>query len=164
MSRTRQRILILALLMLALSSVALAAGNIESNGNIYLVGGRPFISPIKMYLGPDYDRGLYIFEQERPDGSLFAGMETFQRPAQGAPVAEGYGAYPLRLWGSNVLIEENGVLVVREVVANKIILQQPDTTVGGAIRWNPDDMGTYLTRDGPDVILYNGGREVARWR
>lgn len=159
------RVLILALaIAAALNGAAVfAASNIESAGNLYLVGPRAFTDPLKLYLGPTMDRGLYGFVQERPDGSIFTGLETFKRPPAGTPVAQGYGAYPLRLWGSNILAEENGSLVAKDVVASKLILQAPAYLPGGGITWNPADLGTYLTRSGEDLILYHNGREVARW-
>lgn len=131
------------------------------DSNIYLLGRRDFTSPQKIYIGPDMDNGLYIFVQERV-GGIWAGLETFKRPPQDSP-ANGYGHYPLRLWGSNILAEENGILVVREVVAQKIILQTPILTPEGGITWNPLDLQTYITRDGTNVILYVAGIEVDRW-
>lgn len=137
-------------------------GNIFTEGNIYLLGHR--LSPIKIFMGKDLDNGFYGFVMERPDGSLLTGFETFRRPDPRLPVSSGYGAYPIRLWGSNILIEANGVVVARDLVASKLILQEPVTVGGGGITWNPEDMGTYMTRDGPDLILYHNGREIMRWR
>lgn len=99
----------------------LALGNLTTPGNLTQQADRPPTSPLKHIMTTADGRGgLYTFMQERfPDqgSELWAGVETFvkhQTPAWG------YGALPLRLWGQNCLLEANGVLVVREVVTEKV--------------------------------------------
>lgn len=159
----RRLSLLLLLLALALLATGFTAGNLESAGNLYLISRRSFSDPIKLFLGPSGQRGLYGFVQERPDGSLFVGLESYQAPPAGRPVAEGYGALPGRLWFRETLIEADGTMVARSVVAERLYLQPPARTPGGALTYDAGDLGTYLTRAGGDLILYHDGREVARW-
>ena len=141
----------------------LTLGWVGTAENIELLGHRSASDPLKVYVGPTRDEGLYTFVQERGE-TVWAGMETFRRPAKGVAVAEGYGALPGRIWFKNALIEENGVLVVPEVVAEKIILQHPDRSRFGGITWDRDELGTYFTIHEGAVILYVNGREVERWQ
>lgn len=99
----------------------LALGNLLTPGNLTQQSDRPPASPMKHIMTTaDARGGLYTFMQQRPpnQGSeLWAGVETFikhQTPSWG------YGALPLRLWGQSALLESNGVLVVREVVTEKV--------------------------------------------
>ena len=162
-------------------------GNITTPGNINQVGPRDPSNPIKQFMGPSMDAGLYTFMQERFPGqgtSLWAGLETFQRPDDDpAHAAWGYGALPLRLWGLTFLLEGNGDNVVRNIVAEKFYLQTPAhrnlqtgafekahhydaqgvpyTAAGmqlGGIYFDQADLGVYLTREGDSVVLYNQGQ------
>lgn len=135
----------------------------SANENIYMVGHRAFTDPLKLFMGPTMDAGLYQFVQEKPDGSIWAGVETFKRPLSG-PVADGYGAYPLRLWGSNVLIEAGGQAVFPEVVTNKITLQEPVSHGEGGLTWDTSHLGSYIAVDANGcVLVYANDIEKARW-
>lgn len=154
----------IGLLSVLSGSVAGAvSANIETSGNILMLSQRPMADPLKFFSGPDLDHGLYIFVQERPQG-LWAGVETFVRPVDGSGPANGYGALPFRIWGSNILVEENGVLVAKELVTSKLVLQEPQHTPSGGLTWDPEDLGTYFARDGSALVLYHNGKEVQRWQ
>ena len=155
-------------------------------GNVTLEdGGREPSNPVKLLLGKLAQAlGLYAFFQRRFDGQAvgeyWAGMETSQQPPDGSPVAWGYGALPMRLWWQNCLLEANGTLVVRNVVAERVYLAPPvyrDMRTGafispsswspagepldaegrllGGIYW-PESLGTYLTvHDGVPVVVHD---------
>lgn len=162
--------------------------NILTLGNLTLEDeGREPGNPVKLFLGfLSRATGLYAFWQRRFGGQAlgeyWAGLETSLAPPDGRPVAEGYGALPLRLWGQNVLLEANGALVVRTVVAEKVYLAPPvyrhrwtgefvapsawsqagepldeQGRVLGGIMYDPADLGTYLTvHEGKPVVVHDG--------
>lgn len=156
-------------------------------GNVILEdSGRAPSNPVKLLLGKlSQALGLYAFFQRRFDdqarGEYWAGLETSQQPPDGNPIAWGYGALPMRLWGQNCLLEANGALVVRNVVAERVYLAPPvyrnmrtgvfvspsswsaageplddhGNLLGGI--YYPETVGTYLTvHDGQPVIVHNG--------
>ena len=133
-----------------------------ANENITVVGPRPFTSPWKLFMGPTEDAGLYIYAQQRQDGQVWSGVETFKRPDAGQ-VSAGYGAWPLRLWGTNFLAEENGVVVAPELVTERIILQRPDNRGPGGVTWDRQRLGTYFAWTPDCVLLYVNGHEAQRW-
>ncbi len=156
-------------------------------GNLTLEdGGRVPSNPVKVLLGfLGRATGLYVFWQRRfggqAQGEYWAGLETALEPPDGRPVAEGYGALPLRLWGQNVLLEANGALVVRHVVCERVYLAPPvyrhrwtgafvtasgwsgagepldaEGRVLGGIYY-PAQLGTYLTvHEGRPVVVHEG--------
>lgn len=135
---------------------------LEAPDNLYIIGERAWSDPHKIYMGPDLDNGLYFFVQK--DGSgLWSGVETFKRPTTDN-VSDGYGAYPIRIWGSNFLVEKDGTMVARGIVTDKIVLAKPITRPGGGIYWDQSDLGTYLTRWGDQLLLVHNGRVVESWR
>lgn len=100
--------------------------NLRISGNINMVGPREDGNPIKLFMGPDMDRGLYFFVDKRDPAEgteYFAGFETYVKPD--GPPAVGYGALPLRSWGMLGVDELNGVIVRRNIVAQAIYLQTP---------------------------------------
>lgn len=144
-------------------------------------------NPVKLLLGRlGRNLGLYAFFQRRfpgqSNGEYWAGIETSAPVPDGKPVAWGYGALPLRLWGQNCLLESQGALVVRNVVAERVYLSPPvyrNLETGefvspsswsaagepldeqgrllGGLYWNDADLGTYLTRvDGRPVLVHDG--------
>ena len=158
----RQLLAALAIILISATSGSIAgaaSSNIETDGNILAISRRDFSNPIKLFLGPDLDHGLYTFVQERPAGT-WAGIETFVRPTGGSPAA-GYGALPLRVWGSNIYIEDT--MAVATVVTDRIYLQSPRHTPAGAMTYDQSDLGTYIARDGRHIIIYADGKEVARF-
>lgn len=162
--------------------------NIETTGNLTLHDdGRESSNPVKLFMGfLQRATGLYFFWQRRfpgqSDGTHWAGMETSLEPPDGRPIAEGYGALPMRLWGQNVLLEANGALVVKDVVAHKVYLSPPvyrhrwtgqfmspsgwsaageplddEGRVMGGIYYDVANLGTYLTvHEGQPVVVHNG--------
>ena len=115
---------------------------------------------------------------------FWAGWETFERVNPENP-ANGYGFHPLRIWGSNVLFEADGVSVTRESVTSRIYFQSPlhrdpesgkfisphhydeqgtpwadaeETRQLGGIMWNKDNLNSCLTVDGEGMLtfIWNG--------
>lgn len=120
-------------------------GNITTPGNLYLVGEREDGNPIKLFMGPDLDRGLYISLDKRDpsEGTEYmAKVETFMRPPEGVPVAAGYGAIPLRLMGMLGVDELNGVTARRYVVAESLY-------IGSLVHRGPD--GEFVHADHYDA-------------
>ena len=165
--------------------------NIQTIGNISMIGPRDPSNPRKFFMGPSFDRGVYLFSQERFAGQgsdEWGGIETYRKPDDDPSHASwGYGADPGRMWWQNFLLEANGDQVGVNVVANRIYLQQPkyrnlqtggwekpyqyhngvpckaDGTPLGGIQVDFDDLGSYITRDGDRLVLYHGGVEVDHW-
>lgn len=167
--------------------------NIQTDGNMSMLGDRPPGSPLKFFIGKDFQRGLYFFFQERFPGQgteLWGGFETYQAPPDGDPThaSWGYGALPGRAWFQNFLLEANGDNVSRNVVTNRIYLQVPahrnlstgvfekpssyspegvplaaDGSPLGGIYPDFNDLGTYFAREGDQVVLYINGAEAVRW-
>lgn len=157
--------LVVACLLVSLLSGAGAgyasSTNIETTGNILMLDRRNTTNPIKFFAGPDLDHGVYLFVQERPEG-LWAGLETFVRPAAGA-AGNGYGALPLRLGGTNIWADPDGTLVAHYIVTDRIYLQSPRHTPSGAATYDQTDLGSYIARHGNDIIIFSAGQEVARF-
>jgi hypothetical protein len=159
-------------------------------GNLLILDNeRPPSSPLKFFMGETEDRGAYMFAQHRFDGQtkglpFWAGWETFERVNPENP-ANGYGFHPLRIWGSNVLFEADGVSVTRESVTSRIYFQSPlhrdpesgkfisphhydeqgtpwadaeETRQLGGIMWNKDNLNSCLTVDGEGMLtfIWNG--------
>lgn len=161
--------------------------NIETDGNVSMVGSREPGNPQKLFMGPDMNRGGYFFSQERFPGQgtpYWAGYETFERVDPANP-SWGYGYWPMRMWGQNFLLEANGDNVSRNVVAERIYLQSPahrnmqtgafekpdhydqfgvpftaDGQQMGGIYYDKNDLEVYLTREGREVVLYNNGNRT----
>lgn len=156
-----QKLWLLALSLSLFALLGFSIANFYTSGNVYLVGKRAFTNPIKLYMGPDENNGLYFAVQERADGSLFTVIESFKRPDKGVPVAEGYGYYPLRLWGKHWMLREDGVGILAGVVTEKLTLQRPDYTKFGGVTLGKD-LSSYITMDGDCMIFYVKGEE--EWR
>lgn len=106
-----------------------ADGNMYTKGNVSLADdGRDPSNPLKWFMGK-LGQGLYVFWQKRfagqAKGEFWAGLETWLLPPSGRPVAEGYGALPLRIWGQGLLMEANGVLTTRHLAVDTVYLQTP---------------------------------------
>ena len=161
--------------------------NIETAGNLSLVGARDPGNPTKLFMGPSFDRGGYFYSQERFPGQgtpYWAGYETFERVDPANP-SWGYGYWPMRMWGLNFLLEANGDNVSRNIVAQRIYLQSPAhrnmqtgnfekpdyydqfgvpfTAAGeqmGGIGVDTQDLRVRIERVGDTVMLFVGDKQV----
>jgi len=161
---------------------------IQINGNITAFAEREPSQPMRVVVGRDADNNLYIFFQEEFAGQergAWAGIENYKKVNEGGMNAHvGYGFYPGRVWFKNFLADADGNTVQNAVVAEKIYLQTPahrnvkneqwekpakwengkpldaNGNEMGGINYDPSDLGTYIARDGDNVVLVHNGNKV----
>lgn len=146
-------------------------GTIRTNGNLHVRRDGDPGDVTLLYLGRTEDTTYqgstvprhtnYLFWQNRfnKDGWYWGGWNTFRHPATvpGAGtvnVEDGYGYYPFRNWGKNVLLEANGAIVSKKyLVAPQLIFQNPRHVdlVDGAAK-SPNG---YDRKDHPYLTLTN---------
>lgn len=133
-------------------ALTLSSGeNLElERGNIYQTWqGSPDNFP-KQWIGYDDDHLLYTFFQESGDHPQgWSGIETFLRPPSGVPVAQGYGALPIRVWGREFLAESDGSIAASQgFLAPRVYLANPVYTPYGGIYGADMAHDAYIERAG----------------
>lgn len=120
-------------------------GRIAFSYNIFVKSSLGPSDPASAWIGLDKDNLLYLFFQDRAaaSGGKWGGVQTFMR-APTAPMSDwGYGFQPIRVWGKNVLIDPQGVVVTRDAVVTPTIYFQNAAEIQG----QPDRPSQLLHRD-----------------